>query len=157
MENDMLKTSTIGKLEDSIAGGGELALRLALGITVFAHGRHKITDPNAFAIFLKQLGVPAPQLSAWSVALLETAGAAFLMLGIGTRPIALALSAAMALALAKVRIPKVSFTSGPEKSGWDSEFMLLASALALVFTGGGRFALDHALGLYSNFGASVRR
>ena len=85
----MLDTSTIRKVEDSIAGGGELVLRLALGITFFAHGRHKIKDPNAFATFLRQLGVPAPQLSAWSVALLETVGAACLMLGIGARPIAI--------------------------------------------------------------------
>ena len=152
----MLDTSTIRKVEDSIAGGGELVLRLALGITFFAHGRHKITDPNAFATFLKQLGVPAPQLSAWSVALLETVGAACLMLGIGARPIALALAIDMAVALAKVRIPKAPFTSGPEKSGWDSEFMLLASALALAFTGGGRFSIDHALGLDSNSGAPAR-
>jgi putative oxidoreductase len=152
----MLGTSTIRKVEDSIAGGGELVLRLALGITFFAHGRHKITDPNAFATFLKQLGVPAPELSAWSVALLETVGAACLMLGIGARPIAFALAVDMAVALAKVRIPKAPFTSGPEKSGWDSEFMLFASALALAFTGGGRFSIDYALGLDSNSGARAR-
>ena len=153
----MSNTSTIRNVEDSIAGGGELALRLALGITFLAHGRHKITDPTAFAAFLTQLGVPAPHLSAWSIALLETAGAVGLMLGIGTRPIALALAIDMAVALAKVRIPKAPFTSGPEQSGWDSEFMLLASALALAFTGGGRFSIDRALGLNSNSGACPRR
>jgi putative oxidoreductase len=152
----MLNISKIRKVEDSIAGGGELALRLALGITFFARGRHKMKDPDAFATFLKQLGVPAPPLSAWSLALLETAGAACLMLGIGTRPIALALAVDMAVALTKVRIPKVPFTSGPEKSGWDSEFMLLASALALAFTGGGRVSINHALGLDSNSGAPAR-
>ena len=75
------------------------------------------------------------------------------MLGIGARPIALAIAIDMAVALAKVRIPKAPFTSGPEKSGWDSEFMLLASALALAFTGGGPFSVDHAPGLDSNSGA----
>ena len=48
----MLKTSTIRKVEDSLAGGGELVLRLALGITFFAHGRHKITESNRIRNFL---------------------------------------------------------------------------------------------------------
>jgi hypothetical protein len=34
--------------------------------------------------------------------------------------------------------------------------MLLASALALAFAGGGRFSIDHALGLNSNSGAPAR-
>jgi uncharacterized membrane protein YphA (DoxX/SURF4 family) len=46
-----------------------------------------------------------------------------------------------------VRIGKARFTSGPQGGGWDLEFLLLAIALALVFTGGGRFAIDATLGL----------
>ena len=48
----MLKTSTIRKVEDSVAGGGELVLRLALGITFFAHGRHQITESKRIRNFL---------------------------------------------------------------------------------------------------------
>lgn len=129
------------------AGFGELVLRAALGITFIAHGRHKLKDPSKFAEILTGLGVPAPLATAWGVALLETVGSTFLMLGFATRPLALALAVDMAVALGKVRIPKAPFTSSSQASGWDSEFMLFAAALALVFTGGGRLSIDRSLGL----------
>ncbi len=136
----------IEEAEESVAPAGELVLRLALGSTFIAHGRHKLKDPSKFAELLRQMGVPAPLVAAWGLALLETVGAGLLMAGVATRPLALALAVDMAVALGKVRIPSAPFTSGPQTSGWDSELMLLAGALALVFTGGGRFAADRALG-----------
>lgn len=129
------------------AGVGELILRLALGITFFAHGRGKLKNPAGVAGFFKQIGVPVPLVSAWLVALLETVGAGLLILGVATRVLALGLVIDMLVALAKVRIGKAPFTSGPQVAGWELEFLLLALALALVFTGAGRFALDPYLGL----------
>jgi putative oxidoreductase len=135
------------KLFAPYVGLGELILRVALGITFLAHGRGKLKDPAAFAGFLRQLRVPAPLLNAWIVALLETVGAVLLILGLATRLLALGLAIDMVVALATVRIGKARFTSGPQGGGWDLEFLLLAIALALVFTGGGRFAIDATLGL----------
>jgi putative oxidoreductase len=135
------------KLFAPYVGLGELILRVALGITFLAHGRGKLKDPAAFAGFLRQLRVPAPLLNAWIVALLETVGAVLLILGLATRLLALGLAIDMVVALATVRIGKARFTSGPQGGGWDLEFLLMAIALALVFTGGGRFALDAYLGL----------
>lgn len=129
------------------AGVGELILRLALGITFFAHGRGKLKNPAGVAGFFKQIGVPVPLVSAWLVALLETVGAGLLILGVATRVLALGLVIDMLVALAKVRIGKAPFTSGQQVAGWELEFLLLALALALVFTGAGRFALDPYLGL----------
>lgn len=137
----------IEKLFAPYAGLGELILRIALGITFFAHGQGKAKNPAGFAGFLKQIRVPAPLLSAWLVALLETVGAVLLILGIGTRLLSLGLAIDMLVALLTVRIGKAPFTSGgAQGSGWDFEFLLLASALALVFTGPGRFAVDRFLG-----------
>jgi putative oxidoreductase len=129
------------------AGVGELILRLALGITFFAHGRDKLKNPAGFAGFLRQIHVPAPLFNAWLVALLETVGAVLLILGAATRVLALGLAIDMVVALATVRIGKAPFTSGPHGGGWDLEFLLLACAVALVFTGAGHFALDRYLGL----------
>jgi putative oxidoreductase len=129
------------------ASVGELVLRLALGITFFAHGRGKLKNPAGFAGFLRQIHVPAPVLNAWLVALLETVGAVLLILGLATRVLALGLAIDMVVALATVRIGKAPFTSGPQGGGWDLEFLLLAISVALVFTGAGRFALDSYLGL----------
>jgi len=127
-------------------GAGELILRLALGTTFLAHGRSKIRNPAGFAGFLGQLHVPAPLVNAWLVALLETFGAVFLILGLGTRMIGLGLALDMLVALATLRIGKATFTSGAQGTGWDLEFVLLMVSLALVFEGAGRFAIDHALG-----------
>lgn len=128
-------------------GIGILILRLALGITFFAHGRGKVKEPAGFAAFLKQLHVPAPLLSAWLVALLETVGAVLIILGVATRVLALGLAIDMLVALLAVRIGKAPFASGPKGGGWDLEFLLFAIALALVFIGAGPFALDPLLGL----------
>src|SRR5207245_9778827 len=73
---------------------GPLILRLALGILFPFHGWMKLNPkgpmkgPAGFAGFLKQLGVPLPVFFAWVVALLETVGAALLILGLGTRILA---------------------------------------------------------------------
>jgi uncharacterized membrane protein YphA (DoxX/SURF4 family) len=61
--------------------------------------------------------------------------------------LALGLAIDMVVALVTVRIGKAPFTSGAKGGGWDFEFLLLAMAVALVFTGAGRFALDRYLGL----------
>jgi putative oxidoreductase len=129
-----------------LTGAGELILRLALGTTFFAHGQSKLRNPAGFAGFLRQIHVPAPLFNAWAVALLETLGAALLILGLGTRVIALGLALDMLVALATLRLGKAPFTSGPRAGGWDFEFVLLMASLALVFEGAGRFAVDHALG-----------
>lgn len=123
---------------------------VGLGLIFLAHGWPKL-NPNSqmkgtagFADFLKQLGVPQPTFFAWVVTLLETAGAVLLIVGLGTRIIALGLVIDMlvAIALFKIRMSKAGFTG---QNGWELEFALLAGALALFFTGSGVYALDAAL------------
>ena len=128
---------------------GALILRLALGFVFFPHGWAKLKDPATFTGFLKQLRVPAPAFSAWLVALLETLGAALLILGVATRVLALGLAIDMLVAIAAVRMRmgRAPFSSTPQAQGWDYEFLLMAGALALAFTGAGRWALDPYLGL----------
>jgi len=137
----------LDRLFAPVADVGELVLRLGLGIIFIGHGWSKLQNPGAFAGLLRQLRVPAPTFFAWLVALLETVGAALIILGVATRLMALGLAIDMLVALVSVRIGKAPFLSGPHGSGWDFELLLLVSALALVFTGAGRFALDPQLGL----------
>ena len=79
-----------------ISDWGLLILRLGLGIVMIAHGWPKLNPngpmkgPAGVAGFLKQLGIPLPTFFAWVVALLETVGAALLILGLGTRILAAA-------------------------------------------------------------------
>lgn len=133
---------------------GLLILRLAMGIIFLVHGWPKL-NPNSpmkgtagFAGFLKQMGVPLPGLFAWVVALLETVGAALLILGLGTRILALGFAIDMLVAafVAKRGFMKVPFMA-QQTTGWELDFALLAASLALLFLGAGSIAVDPLIGL----------
>ena len=133
---------------------GLLILRIAMGIIFLAHGWPKLNPngpmkgPAGFAGFLKQMGVPLPMFFAWVVALMETVGAVLLILGLGTRILAVGFAIGMLVAIlvAKIRFMKVGFMA-QQATGWEFDFALLASALALLFTGAGSIALDPIVGL----------
>ena len=136
------------------SGIGLLILRLALGFVMIAHGWPKLNPngpmkgPAGFGAGLKQMGVPLPMFFSWVVALLETVGAVLLILGLGTRILAVGSVIDMIVAIRLVRIgmSKSPFAGG-QGIGWEFEFALGAMALALLFTGAGSIALDPALGL----------
>jgi putative oxidoreductase len=132
-----------------LAGVGELILRLTIALVFWPHGWQKLKGPAGFAGFLKQLGVPAPVLAAWVVALLESVGALLLVLGLATRIVALGLAVDMLVAIVSVKIgmAKSPFASTQQVQGWEFEFALMGSALALVFMGAGRLSIDALLGL----------
>src|SRR5262245_38526331 len=122
------------------ASVGPLILRIGLALVFLFHGWPKL-NPNSpmkgvsgFADFLKQLGVPQPMVFAWIVALLETVGAVLLIIGLGTRIVALGLAIDMLVAiyLARIRMMKSRFAGG-DGVGWEFEFALLVGSLALVF------------------------
>jgi putative oxidoreductase len=144
-------------METMFAGAGDwglLILRLALGIIFAFHGWLKVDPkgpvkgPAGFAVGLKQMGVPLPLFFAWVVVLLETVGAGLLILGLGTRILALgfAIDMLMAIVLVKRKMQKAGFMD-PQKGGWEFEFALMSAALALLFTGPGAISLDAAFGL----------
>ncbi len=131
-----------------------MILRLGLGIILPFHGWLKLNPngptkgPAGFAAFLRQVGVPLPSLLAWVVILLETVGAALLILGLGTRIVALGLVIDMlvAIGLVKRNMAKARFME-QNGTGWEFEFALMVAALALVFAGAGSIALDRVVGL----------
>jgi len=133
---------------------GLLILRLATGIIFLVHGWPKLNPnspmkgPAGFGGSLKQMGVPLPILFGWLVALLETAGAILLILGLGTRILAVLFAIDMLVATfaVKTRVMKVGFTA-QQATGWEFDFALLAISLALLFTGAGSIALDPLIGL----------
>src|SRR5438445_11975308 len=110
---------------------GPLILRLALGILFPFHGWMKLNPkgpmkgPAGFGGFLKQMGVPLPVFFAWVVALLETVGSVLLILGLGTRVLALgfAINMVVAILAARIRMGKAAFAGGGN-IGWEFEFIL---------------------------------
>lgn len=133
---------------------GLFILRAGLGVVFPFHAWLKLNPkgpsqgPAGFIVFLQQSGVPLPWLFGWGVMLLESVGAALLIVGLGTRIIALGLAIEMlvAITLVKRRMAKVQFME-PSGAGWEFEYALMIAALALAFTGAGRIALDRVLGL----------
>jgi putative oxidoreductase len=133
---------------------GPLVLRIGLALVMLAHGWPKI-NPNSpmkgvagVTGFMKQLNVPMPGLLAWVVALLETVGAVLLILGLGTRILAIGFVIDMLVAtvLVRIRMAKSPFAGG-NGIGWEFEFILGMVALALLFLGAGAYSLDAALRL----------
>lgn len=133
---------------------GLLILRVALGIIFIVHGwlklnpRGPMKGPGGFAGFLKQMGVPLPLFFGWFVALLETLGGALLILGFGTRILALGFVVDMlvAIILVKRRMQNARFMD-QQKGGWEFEFALLVQSLALALMGPGGISLDRTVGL----------
>src|SRR3989442_13429293 len=84
---------------------GPLILRLALGVTFPFHGwlklnpKGRVIGPAGVAGWLKQMGVPLALFVACVVVLLETVGAALLILGLGTRILAAGIAIDMLVAI----------------------------------------------------------
>lgn len=125
-------------------------LRAVLGIVMFTHGLPKLlgdshgsmADPMASSTHLigNVMGLPFAAELAFLVMLLETVGALMLVVGVLTRPVALAMAAEMV---------GISYALGPTwpwvDRGIEYPVILGSLALYMAIRGGGRFALDHTL------------
>ncbi|WLE62757.1 DoxX family protein [Burkholderia plantarii] len=121
--------------------------RVSLGAILLTHGLPKLlhtahgamADPMASSIRLIRdgAGLPfAPQL-ATLVMLIETAGALLLMLGLGTRAVALAIFAEM-IGIARVLGPTWPWL----ERGIEYPVLMGCVALSIALTGGGPWSLD---------------
>lgn len=129
-------------------------LRLAVGVIFIAHGFDKLNNGvNGFAGFLASLNVPAPDLMAWLVTILELGGGVLLILGLATRAVALAFVVMMVFTISLVKA-EVGLI-GAEGAGAEIDLMLLAGALALVLMGPGAASVDGKLGLEPQAGPAA--
>ncbi len=137
-----------------VSDWGLLVLRIGLAIILLVHGWLKINPngpvkgPANFGAALKQMGIPLSGLLAWIVVLQETVGAALLILGLGTRILAVLYSIQMLVIILHVKghVMKTGFMA-QQTTGWELDFAVLVGALALLFTGAGNIALDPVIGL----------
>jgi len=112
---------------------GMLLLRLAVGVIFIAHGWDKFADMGQTIAFFGQLGMPP--VAAYLVAAVELLGGIALVIGLYTDLAALLLSIVMVVALVYVKM--ITLKVGL-KGGYELDLVLLASLLALVFTGPGK-------------------
>ncbi|PRW63327.1 DoxX family protein [Actinopolyspora mortivallis] len=120
-----------------------LLARVVVGIVFLAHGLQKFLQwgIGGTAESFDQMGVPAPGLSAWFAALVETLGGAALLLGLALPVAGVLLALNMLGALFIVHLEQGFFNSG---GGYEYVLVLAAVALALGFNGG-TYSLDRLL------------
>jgi putative oxidoreductase len=128
---------------------GLLIIRLAVGLTVAAHGTQKLFGwfggggVDATSQMFEKIGLRPARVHARLAGLAETGGGVLLAIGLATPA-----AAAMILAVMIVAVPLVHLQHGffAVKGGWEYNFVLAASALGVAFAGPGDFSLDAMLG-----------
>ncbi|PRB08788.1 DoxX family protein [Microbacterium sp. MYb62] len=122
---------------------GILVIRVVAGAIFAAHGAQKIfefTLPGTIVSFAG-MGVPLPEIAAPVVAFVELIGGILLILGLFTRPVGILLAIDMVVAIIAVHLPAGLWVGD---GGYEFVAVLGAAALALAFTGAGRYSLDGA-------------
>jgi putative oxidoreductase len=116
---------------------GLAALRVAAATIFIRHGAQKLFTFGFAGVTdaFTHMGVPFPGLMGPFIGLLEFFGGIALLIGLLTRLLAVGFVCDMLGAIFLVLLKK-GF------SGFELEFLLLGSSLALALTGAGRFSID---------------
>ncbi len=117
-----------------------LLLRVALGVMFLAHGlwlKGFVYTPPGTAQFFESIGLPA--FLAYATFAAETAGGILLILGIGSRWVALGLMPFLLGAVWAHSGNGWLFTN--QGGGWEYPLFLAVSALTLALLGDGAYAL----------------
>jgi putative oxidoreductase len=120
-----------------------LAIRLYWGWQFMQAGWGKLNGIGKVISFFNELGIPAPAVNAWFVAGLEFAGGILLMIGLGSRLIALPLVIDMIVAyITADREALLSMISNPDKFIAAAPFSFLLTSLIVLVFGAGKFSAD---------------
>lgn len=131
------------------AGWGTLALRIPAGVIFVAHGAQKLFGwfggygLEGTGQWMDSIGLSPGYLMALTAGAAEFFGGLALIVGLLVRPAAAVLAVAMIVAIFSVHIGNGLFAA---KNGYEFALALLAIAIALVASGGGRASMDRALG-----------
>jgi putative oxidoreductase len=119
-------------LMNNIGDVGLLLLRIALGIIFIYHAMPKLKGKmGAFMLF---------------IGIAEILGGIAVLCGFLTEPAAIGIAVIMLGAIYKKIFEWKTPFSSMEKTGWEYDMILLAAALALLFTGAGNYSVDALLG-----------
>ncbi len=120
-----------------------LIIRAYWGWQFVGTGWGKLENPAKVAHFFASLGIPFPAFNAHFVSLLEFAGGLLLILGLGSRLIALLLSIDMFVAYAAAdREALFSFFSNPDRFMAAAPYGFLFASLIVLAFGAGAISVD---------------
>jgi len=132
------------------SGPASTVLRLTLAAVLFPHGAQKLLGwwggygfEGTQGFLTQQIGLPAPLAA--GVILFEFFGPILLVLGVLTRPLALATIGIMIGAVATVHWPFgffMNWTGAQAGEGFEFHLLVVAIAAALLIQGGGALSLD---------------
>ncbi|MDX2321647.1 MAG: DoxX family protein [Moritella sp.] len=143
-----MNTATIKRVLTSDHNFSALPLRLIVGIIFAAHGSQKLFGwfggygLTGTGQWMESIGLAPGYLMALMAGSAEFFGGILLILGLLTRPTALALAVTMIVAIFSTHINNGLFMSN---NGYEFALSLLAITLALVFQGSGRLAIDNVI------------
>jgi putative oxidoreductase len=137
----------------SIARWLPAPLRLIVGFGFMQHGFAKLSrGPEAFAVILHGLAVPAPHFMAWLTILVEILGGLAILLGAFVPLASVPMAAVLIVAIFTVHLPYgfsaiklISAASGQPRfgpPGIEVNLLYLACLAALVIGGSGPLSID---------------
>lgn len=138
--------STLQRVLTSHSSYAPLILRVPTGLTLMAHGSQKLFGffggggLAGTGQFMTSLGLNPGELMAFLAGSGEFFGGLFLLIGLLTRPAAAVVAFTMLVAIFSVHISHGLFLSN---GGYEYGLALFAIAASLMFSGGGKVALDN--------------
>jgi putative oxidoreductase len=121
------------KLKCETPDAGLLSVRLGLAAVFIVHGAMKLADVSATMTMFE--GMELPAALGVIVGIVELLGGTAMLLGVYVRYAGYALAAVMAGAILSVKW-KMGFAGG-----WEFDFMLLAAAICVAWTGAGEHSV----------------
>jgi putative oxidoreductase len=123
-----------------------LAVRLYWGWQFWQTGAGKLSDIHKVISYFADLGLPLPGFNAYFISILEYVGGILLVLGLGSRLIALPLTIDMIVAyIVGDREALGSIISDPDKFYAAAPYTFLIASFIILFFGPGWFSVDHVL------------
>ncbi len=141
------------KLFSSFSGPtSAILIRLMVGWVFLSEGIQKFLFPDALGVgrFIK-IGIPAPELMAPFVGVVETVCGSLLILGLVTRLAAIPLFINIGVAIFTTKIPMLArsgFWSMMHEARTD--YCMLLGLLFLIIAGGGKMSMDAQINVARN-------
>ena len=133
----------LNKVADALQSPFLLLVRLYWGWQFMQTGWGKLNNLPKVTEFFTTLGIPMPGITAHFIAGLEFAGGILLILGLGSRLIALLLTVNMLVAyITADREALFSVISNPDKFYAAAPYTFLFASLIVLIFGPGKLALD---------------
>ncbi len=132
------------KIDENLLNWGLVILRVVVGLVFAMHGFQKLTQSGISGVagFFGSIGIPAAMLMAAIVIFVELLGGIALIVGVGTRIVALLLAIIMLVAILTVHLANGFYASD---GGVEFTLTLLAANLFLALAGAGSMSLDARL------------